>query len=271
MNKKGIKIIAAILAFIMVSNLGSKVIERKLYVDEEDINAMNYASEIEEYDKKLAAYAQEVRKLDLTDIQLVMKVMDDVWDDDIAYAYPENLINGYERLSFQEEGVGVCTSLSDDFTAKINAINPEYDAKNLVVFMTDDAFNNQVYETVDINRNIKETSDAESTSIVKASLHEKIYGNHVVTKINIPDEDYDIIVDTTNLSIGTIKNGKIYMFNTKSDNTLKYVVRGNYLLGGKDYVSYPSTFYISSESNDELEDKWGYEAQSEAYNYVLSL
>lgn len=44
---------------------------------------------------------------------------------------------------------------------------------------------------------------------------QKIFGNHMVTAIDIPKQNTILILDPTNPSIGTIKNGKIYMFSNK--------------------------------------------------------
>lgn len=232
-----------------------------------DENKMEYSSEIEEYNKSLEEYSKYINSLNLTHLQTIMKVMSDQWEE-YKYCVDEDLIVGYYRLSFQEKGYGVCTSFADDFTAKMNAINPSYEAKNVYCTMTDN-LNEKEVEIVDLDRNIIEVvRDDENTSILPKLLNT---GNHVVTMIKIPDEDYYLIVDSTNLMIGLIKNGKIHVFNSTNPDTIKYTKNGNLLMGGPDYVSKLDTYYSCDETYDELKEIYGCEEQLEALEYIEQL
>ena len=95
-------------------------------------NATKYETEIDKYNNDIEEYAKYINSLELDHLEIIMKVIKDQWEE-YQYCPDEDLISGYYRLSFQEKGYGVCTSFADDFTAKMNAINPKYEAKNKVI------------------------------------------------------------------------------------------------------------------------------------------
>ena len=95
------------------------------------INSVKYEKEIENYNDKIEKYAKEINSMKLTDIQIFMKIIDDMWKEIDGYAFPKNEIEGYLRLTLDNEKIGVCRNFADDITAKLNAINPEYHARNL--------------------------------------------------------------------------------------------------------------------------------------------
>lgn len=237
-----------------------------------DENKIEYSAEIEEYNKSIEKYSEYINSLNLTHLQIIMKVMSDQWEQ-YKYCVDEDLKVGYYRLSFQEKGYGVCTSFADDFTAKMNAINPKYEAKNVICNMLEDDDTNEV-KIVDLERNVIEVvTDIDKETKLRLSIRKKLLnlGNHAVTMIKIPDEDYYLIVDSTNLMIGLIKNGKIHVFNSNDSEIIEYDKNGNILMGGKDFVSKKDTFYSCDETYNELNEIYGYEEQSEALEYVEQL
>ena len=123
-------------------------------------NKKEYNNVIEQYDKKIEEYALKVKELNLTDFQIVMKVMDDMWSSIKGYGEPTEDIIGFQRLDFlEDDGVGVCRNMADDFTAKLNAINPEFHARNMVVYMKD-----AKYEFCNIERKILNENQNSSDS-----------------------------------------------------------------------------------------------------------
>lgn len=119
-------------------------------------NAKEYAEDIEKYNEYIQKYAQEIKDMKLTDTQVFVKVVDDMWKEIKGYASPENEILGWLRLTLNKEGIGVCRNFADDITAKLNEINPEYNARNLVVYMKDNE-----YYLADIERNIIEKEETD--------------------------------------------------------------------------------------------------------------
>ena len=121
-------------------------------------NAYEYSTELQTYNSFLEQYAQYINSLELSDIEIFVKVMKDIWEDIDGYGKADNLITGYARLSFQEEGKGVCTSFADDFTARINAINPKYNARNLIVYIDE----TQDASRINISRKVLNINDTEN-------------------------------------------------------------------------------------------------------------
>ncbi len=302
--KKNQKSIRSIICLILTIIINSKIITFNMRIDNNQTieeNTKKYSEEIDEYNQSIEDYANYINSLNLTDLQIIMKVINDQWEM-YKYGQDEDLITGYYRLSFQENGYGVCTSFADDFTAKMNAINPAYEAKNVYCYVSDSIMKETI-EIVDIERkkvsspepvrieneeeqypsyqepNDKENQQEEATQepnqstnlITRILFSTKVYGNHTVSMIKIPGEEYNLIVDPTNLMIGVIKDGQIYMFNTNSEDTIEYVQKGNIVLGGKDYVSRKDTYYESDDTLEEITCIYSYEEQLEALRYIENL
>ena len=141
-------------------------------------NAIEYEEEIENYNNTITKYAEEIKKMDLTDIQIIMKVVSDMWENINGYGNPQKDITGYYRLDMANEGVGVCRNMADDVTAKLNAINPEYNARNMVCYIDENAgienFAN-IKRTYDNTGNIQtEEEKEEQTQTNQVSVLEAI-------------------------------------------------------------------------------------------------
>ena len=151
--------------FLLSAALSITAAPASLSVGFEDVknrNSIEYAEDIEKYNEYIKNYAQKIKDMNLTDTQIFIKVIDDMWKEIKGYAEPQNEVIGHYRLTLQNEGIGVCKNFADDMTAKLNEINPEYNARNLVVYMSDDD-----YYMADIERNIIDTEEIEH--IINAS------------------------------------------------------------------------------------------------------
>ena len=232
---------------------------------EKYINSVEYAKQIEHYNKKIEQYAKEIKAMNLTDIQLFMKLMKDLWNEIDGYKFPEKEITGFLRVTLDEEGVGVCRNFADDLTAKLNLINPKYNARNIVVFMEDGK-----YKIANIKRNIiKDDKTVVGQEGISKLDFNDIPGNHMVTAVDIKEKNITLVLDPTNPGIGVFRDGKIYLFSRKDRKGIEtrqfhqLVYEGLESAANVEWTEIKS-FFSSKYSLEELEKLYGIEAQNKA-------
>ena len=256
----------------------------------EEIQA-TYEEEIKENDEEIAKYAQEVRDMELNDTQIIMKVMDDMWERIDGYGTPseEHDKTGILELALTDEKAqGVCRNFATDNAKRMNAINPKYNARVVTVYVDQDSYS----ELADIERNIiednetvvKDESEKSETEEVFDELLVKSFGNHMVTLVDIPERNVTLVMDPTNPGIGVYINGKIVMLNPKGTEvsgkyakmsvkewTTSVISRGG-MDGINDTLKDMIKSYLHSDNLDEvvdgLIDEFGLEAQNDALQFV---
>lgn len=198
-------------------------------------NSKKYEAEIEQYNDNIEEYAKEVQTMQLSDIQIFMKVMDDLWENIQGYKKPEKDIRGFWELDLAtEDGYGVCRNMASDIARKLNEINSEYNARTMVVTMGETGY----YEMADIERQILEEdetvqNEADKKENIREEIKENIQGkeekiknsifpNHMVTFVDIPHENLTLVLDPTNPGIGTYINEKIIMLNSEKGDGLQF-------------------------------------------------
>lgn len=244
---------------------------------EKEQNKIVYSEQLERYDERISAYANEVNAMNLTDTQVFMKVMSDMWSEIDGYGENTEDIAGLLRLSLQEDGQGVCRHFADDVTAKLNAINPEYNARNLAVYIAD----NQ-YELANIDRTILQNNNTvagteqeeENSNFVDTVVN--LVGNHVVTVVDVPGKNISLVLDPTNPGIGVFKDGQIYMFSTPDGKGISPKAIGQFFMNGAENmfdlgITTVKSFLPTEQSLEELEAIYGTEAQNEALEYLETL
>lgn len=278
---------------------GESAVEVRKLKDEE---AVKYEQELNEYNNNVEKYADEVKSMNLTDLQTVMKVMDDMWENIDGYGEPKIDSPYFPRLDMTEGGVGVCRNMADDVTSKLNAINPEYNARNLSVYLDSEELTSEGFSMADIKRNILEDNETvveentenqdgadnsegkkedknELTEAQKEKLS-KYVGNHLVTAIDLKEDDVTLIIDSTNCNLGVFEDGEIYMFFNDTGNGIKVTEFGNILgnVGGDNFGGIMQltedqikSMLPSKMSIDELEETYGVEAQNRALREVRKM
>ena len=154
-------------------------IQKSSYKNICDKNTLTYEDEIEAYDKFLEDYATYINSLNLNDLEIIIKVMIDTLNQIDGYGRADNLISGYYGLSFMLEGKGVCTSFADDFTRKMNKINPKYNARNVVVYVDEDKLNNQTCIPVTMNFATNSNNNKKLIDIISKNLIQEIDTNKI--------------------------------------------------------------------------------------------
>lgn len=243
-----------------------------------DNNSTEYKQQISEYNKRIDDYANEIQSMKLEDLEIFMKVMDDMWGSIKGYGEPEKDIMGFFELDLAtEDGVGVCRNMASDIAKKLNAIDPKYNARIMNVYLGEDGD----YQIADIKRNIIESNDTvvgEESEIADDMLDNivKVVGNHMVTLVDIPEEKLTLVLDPTNPGIGVYQNGKIIMLNSDSENGKNYSAKefaNVVFINGIDSGTTVAEGYISSFQRpnltmEEIKEKYGVDAQNKALEEV---
>lgn len=220
---------------------------------------------ISEYERYVDDYLESIDFTGLSDLEIFMKLMQ-YEHQEMLYGTPEQEITGYYRVQMLD-GKGVCRNIADDLAYRLNLINPEYNAKMICV---NSSYGNWIKNDdkmqIDPDYNFNnEEIDKDNKGLEE--IKKKLFPNHAVTMINIPGEDYSLILDPTNSGIGVISKGKIDMFN--SDNENYYVTElSNALLMGYD-IRFSTELnelksYFTKHSLEELNELYGLDAQNEA-------
>ncbi len=248
-------------------------------------NEVEYESEINAYNEKISKYSEEIKNMHLSDIQTFMKVMDDMWKNIKGYANPEKNISGFLELDLAtEEGYGVCRNMASDVARKLNEINPEWNARTMCVLMPEEVNNLKI---ANIERTILETNEtvAETTKEEEntqqeeklANLVQNLSGNHMVTLVDIAEDNITLVLDPTNPGIGIYQNGNIIMLNSSDGQDITYKSK-EYMTaigikGGANGINttiqeYAQSFAKPNITMEELKEKYGVEAQNKALDEI---
>lgn len=248
------------------------------YRSEAEKNGKEYAREIEKYNDKITQYAEKINAMNLTDTQIFVKVIYDMWNSIDGYKEPDSQVWGYLRLALDDEKVGQCRHFADDFTAKINAINPEYNARNLVVKMenTSSYLLNVERKTIENDGIATQVNENNTSSEIARDVFEEVMGNHMVSIVDIPEKNINLVVDPTNPSMGVFKDGKIYMFSTSDGKGLEIRRMGQVYASGFDSaveisVDVAKSFFNCPYTIEELEKVYGIDALNKDLEYIKSL
>lgn len=250
---------------LLTSTIVITLESRKLVNEEEKKNEIVYEKEIDAYNEMVENYANNLDIKNKDDLEIIMGVVADMWDSVVGYRSPEIDAMGYYRLDVQN-GFSVCRGMADDITAKLNAINPDYNARNLVV-----NFQSKKWVPADIERLILDNGSSNSSEtedgVYTNSFLDKFMGNHMITLVDLKKDNITLAIDSTNAGIGVLKNGKLVMFNNlEGDYEIK--AYHNFLISGfDDYLELLKTQAASVfnfESVDTLREEYGIEAQNKA-------
>jgi hypothetical protein len=248
----------------MISSQYDQVIEN---------NSKVYQSEIKDYDEEIKTYAEHINSMNLSDLEIIMKVMNDMWNSIDGYKTPDMYdAIGYPRLALYMDGYGVCRNMADDFTARMNAINPNYEACNLNVYLKEAKINN-IRRTTLVNYNtIADNSEQEENIDYKSEIISNLTGNHMVSCVKLKEDDVLLIVDPTNPSIGVLKNGEITMLSNQMMKGIKIKPVGNLMLGSdnrKEYLKKLTESLFTAGDINTLKEKYGITSQNETLEEII--
>ena len=185
--------------------------------------------QIEEYIDSIEDYADSINKYNFSDIEILMKVTKDMWNNIDGYGSPEKDLRYYPGLDlYGDKKVGVCRNMADDVARKLNAINKDYNARVLYVHVSGSGYSNAdidikfaeqdaSYTQQDTDSNDVEQPETDIESKVDVS---KFFGNHAIVLVDIKEYNVTLVLDPTNPGIGVLKDFKIYTFNDTKNSTI---------------------------------------------------
>ncbi len=146
---------------------------------------------LDEYNEYIQKYAEIINSMNLTDFQILVKIMFDIAKESQKNNREQNSIQvneyfGYERLYFYSGGKGVCRHKADDMVAKLNVINPDFNARVVNTFLY-----------------------SKEESLEEYDIKEKIKGNHAVVAVDITTPNCTLILDPEWKTISVLDRGKI--------------------------------------------------------------
>ena len=243
-------------------------------------NYQNNTDEITMYLNNVENYGKQIANYKLTDLENIMKIMYDTWNNIHGYGMPEKDLIGYLGLDIQN-GVGVCRNFADDMSRRLNAINPNYKAHSITVNVTNSentGFPIANIEKKDILFETLKENNYNTSSLPYTYPLKNLLPNHAVVFLTIPDKNIPLIVDPVNISLGTFLDGKITFFNIGENNKNYSFSRsfiGDLLISGfsgfEYSLEYFSNFNNSDYSFNELNALYGIDAQNKALKKVRYL
>ena len=256
---------------------------------------LEYREIVMENDKSLQEYASKFDSDNTSSFEIILTVMNDIRPN-ILYGEPGiEESKYYPRLVLNDENnIGVCRHMADEFTTIMNLIDPRFEAYNVAVKLDNDGklvccnismpmakkskSDNEEYDDTENNTNQKTPNTQSDNDIDDDTNKEgKLLGkikeyisqekaNHEITILKPIDEDYYLVIDVTNPSIGAIYKGKIYMFNSHEFTSEEYRPIKQYDISIDDTFWGVNEAFISSYFQDidldELDKKYGLEQQN---------
>lgn len=224
---------------------------------------------ITQYDDNLEEYASQFDTNTMSDMEIIMTVMNDIRSNtQYGFDFDETEIYNRPRVVLNDNNnIGVCRHMADKFTTIMNMINPDYEAYNLLVYLDsncDTFVPCNVYTPVSDKYREEMTNNTNETN--PSELEKKLLANHMVSILKPIDKDYYLVVDVTNPSIGVLKDGKIYMFNTMDYSFIEYRPILQYITSVNNSYSNVTKDFLSSKKQDidlnELNKEYGLKEQN---------
>ena len=193
------------------------------------VEAQRYEGILADYETRMDDYAQDLKDMNLTDIQAIMKIINDVHQNTQGMSFYEGMgtdpaldTSSYFRLAVGDsEGYGVCRNFADHFTYVLNLYNPEFHAHDMLCELS----NNPV-RIANVERHQREYTDEEKEKYSeqleqmqeehsREDSHESTIhsANHMVTVIDVPGSDCRLVIDVLNPSIYLMVNNELVPLN----------------------------------------------------------
>lgn len=241
-----------------------KAMSKEVEYDMDEETAQEICSQ---YQEDIENYAKSIQDLQMSDLTIMMQVMNDMWNNIYGYDVVGEHFGNDFCYNLYYYNRGVCRDFADDYAKRMNEINPEYKAQVVSVLIEDAEVNN--IKRYDFS-NQKETED--NFSLFLGNVICETIGNHAVVLLSVPNTSYTLVVDPTNPSIGLLENGKIYMLGSdKASSNMMQFSKVKFLPEGGSEKEFYRKYYQSYRNGitiEEAMEKYGIESQNMALEDV---
>ena len=142
--------------------------------------------DINKYNTHIKQYAEEIRAMNLSDLQTFVKLIYDLHKiTNGGHEVDDGKYEPFWRLAIYNLQGGVCRNFADDMTAKLKELG--YNARNIYCYIG--------------------SIEDSSTENKIMNISKKYMGNHMVTCVYI--DNIALIIDPLNYAIGILENGNI--------------------------------------------------------------
>lgn len=254
-------------------------------------NKKTYAEQISKSDFKIEEYVKKFEGKKLTDLQVIMKVVDDMWANIEGYKDPPLIdANGCLELDVtRANGYGICRNFATYVAKVLQAMG--YKARTLPVYMdlnsyqyyvcpniqTKEAGNeteqtDNIFISDDSQNDLNSNENDEDTQKINDWLQDKkITANHMVVLVYIEEDDIYLVIDPTNPGIGILDKNSISMFNNANKENVNLLpkpfsfITNSGIYGVKEFITYfLGQKHVKPEHNEYLEKKYSITSQNTA-------
>ncbi len=182
---------------------------------------------VEEYLQQVKKYGKSVKRMNLSNIQIFMKVMEDMWKN-IQGFKPPKLFSGKNAMMdlvlATKDGYGVCKNMALYVARRLNEINPDFNARVAEVYVP---INYKGYKKANIKTKVIK-DPLKNMNELKLKVYDRVTknsGNHVIVLLDSKEDNAIIALDPTSPGIGVLIEGRIYMFNESEYGKSSYVLK----------------------------------------------
>lgn len=241
--------ITVLIELLLLPNINYGIKKKYSYETNKDV--------LKEYNQYVQEYAEEFNNIE-SDLDVFARLIYDCWEENEYKPVKEEPFE-YERLSMYKNKYGDCANMSDDLVAKLNEINPDYNARKLEVNLISD------------NKAFAEEMNLDENKYLIYLQDKKILPNHMITLVDVGDDI--VILDPANTATGTLKDGKVIIFDDDLEMIETPIITYLYK-GAKKFINQEKDIIKSYQGTTDIEtlkDQYGPEAIEKSLKKIKRL
>jgi hypothetical protein len=217
-------------------------------------------------------YIEYIKGLGLSDLEIIMKIVDDMHTNIGGYDEPKVDVPGFYRLDVgSADSTGVCRNMAEHIAYLLAKINPKSKARVINVYCGVE------YVESPISRRLNNDYVRKMNQDYIFETSKKI--NHAAVIMSLPGERFKLVIDPTAGAIGVLANNEITLLNKskgeygfRPDNAFYNLafgyVDGYNLIDLARNIDGCNGVQVDFE---RLRQEWGFDAQKSALDRVRSI